>query len=157
MDFTKRLARWAALAGGVVLMGLVLLTVVDVCLRYVFNAPILGGRDIFQLGLVVMVAFSFAYGGATGAHVAIDFITRTGWRFLRWTDLLNKLIGVALLALLVWQSLVNAVDAYRYNEGTTLLRLPYAPFYFVLAIGFFLYFLVLLAELGSAFRNRSEQ
>ncbi len=139
----KRFTRWVALAGGTILVGLVLLTVADVGLRYLFNAPIFGGQDLAKMGLLTVVATAIAYGGATDAHIAVDFLGRTSPKLTRWTDLLSKSISVVLLALLVWKSIDKGLDALQYGDNTIMLKIPFWPFYFILALGFALYALMM--------------
>ncbi len=142
-----RLVRLIALLGGVVLLGLMLLTVVDVGLRYVFNAPIFGAQDVAKLGLLIVVACSFAYGGRVGAHVAVDllgFVAPQG--LLRWTDLLVRCGAAVMLTIVAWQSYLNGLGAAEYGEASTLLAIPFLPFYFIIAIGLLLYVVVLVVE-----------
>ena len=65
--------RRLAIAGGVILMFLMLLTVADVTLRKFFE-PIEGSQDISEGGLIVVVFLSIAYSGWTGGHIAVDLI-----------------------------------------------------------------------------------
>ncbi len=130
-----------------VLLGLVLLTVVDVGLRYVFNAPIFGAQDVTKLALLVVVACSFAYGGRVGAHVAVDligFVAPKG--VLRWTDMLVRCGAAAMLTVVAWRSYLNGLGAAEYGEASTLLAIPFLPFYFIVALGLLLYVVVLLVE-----------
>ena len=71
-DWTTRFLAYAA---GAALLWLMLLTVVAVVMRYVFNAPILGAQDISELSLAVVVFLGIPYCGWTGGHVAVDLIS----------------------------------------------------------------------------------
>ncbi len=131
-----------------------LLTVVDVSLRYLFNAPIYGAQDVARLGLLVVVACSFAYGGRVGAHVAVDLLGFVApERLLRWTDLFVRAAAAAMLTIVAWRSYLNGLGAAEYGEASTLLAIPFLPFYMIIAVGLLLYVVVLLVEAWVSLRN----
>ena len=71
-----RIVRAVALyCGGVVLASLMIVIVVDVTGRYVFNAPLYGSLDLTVVLLVLAVSCAIGYGGRTGAHVTADMVT----------------------------------------------------------------------------------
>ncbi len=142
-----RLARGLALAAGAVLVALVLLTVADVGLRYLFDAPIFGAHDVTELGLVLVVFGAMAFCGRSGGHVAVDVMGRwMGPRLSRWADALVAALAAATFAVLAWRAAVSAFEAAALGESSNLLSIPYAPFYGVIALGAVLYALVLLAD-----------
>ena len=154
LRLVDRLVRLVALLGGVVLLGLMLLTVADVSLRYLFNSPIFGAQDVARLALLVVVACSFAYGGRAGAHVAVDligFVAPKG--LLRWTDLLVRCGAGVMLAIVAWRSYLNGLGAAEYGEASSLLAIPFLPFYFIIAVGLALYVVVLLVEAWAGVRD----
>ena len=149
-----RPVRALALLGGVVLLGLMGLTVVDVTARYVFNAPIFGGQDVAELMLLAVAACSFAYCGRTGGHVAVEiFSTGRARALTRWMDPPVKLASAAILAVLAWRCGVAGLAAMSYDEASNLLEIPYWPFYWLLAGGFAVYALVLLIEATDLLRG----
>lgn len=145
--WVERAATWIALAGGAVLLALVVFTVIDAVLRYWFNRPIYGSLDITQIMLALIVASSIAYGGVSGAHVSVDFLEGvTRGRFGRIVAIGVRALGIAVLALLAWRCIVNGLAADDYGELSPLLRIPYLPFYFAIAIGVAGYAMVLVVE-----------
>lgn len=131
-----------------------LLTIVDVSLRYLFNSPIFGAQDIARLALLVVVACSFAYGGRAGAHVAVDLLGFVAPKvLLRWTDLFVRCGAAVMLAIVAWRSFVNGLGAAEYGEASTLLAIPFLPFYFIIALGLLLYVAVLLVEAWAGVRR----
>ena len=65
-----------ALVGGWVLMALMVYTVVDVVLRYVFNRPFSGSLEVTEFAMSVIVFLGIAYCGWIGGHVAVDILER---------------------------------------------------------------------------------
>ena len=134
--------------GGAMLLGLMGLTVVDVTLRYLFNAPLYGARDVAKLVLLVMVALSVAYSARTGGQVVIEFFSRRmGPRLAALSEAGARLATLVMLAVLSRQLWVSGSHAAAFGETSMALEIPYGPFYRFLAFGMLLYALVLVIEL----------
>ena len=144
-----RIVRAVALyCGGVVLATLMIVIVVDVTGRYVFNAPLYGSLDLTVVLLVLAVSCAIGYGGRTGAHVTADMVTTViGPRFEWASAICIKTMATAITALWSWRLFVTGSTAGRLEESTQLLNIPFQPIYYALAIGIGLYCAVLLAEL----------
>ena len=148
----RQVALWG---GGAMLLGLMGLTVVDVTLRYLFNAPLYGARDMAKLVLLVMVALSVAYSARTGGQVVIEFFSRRmGPRLATLSEAGARLAVLGLLAVLSRQLWVSGSQAAAFGETSMALGIAYGPFYRFLAFGMLLYALVLVAELFLIFRGR---
>jgi TRAP-type C4-dicarboxylate transport system permease small subunit len=143
----ERIARWLALAAGVALVGLTLLTAVDVTLRAAFNAPIYGIQEVTELGLVLVTVLGMAYCGRTRAHIVIDVAQGLQPRWLlRACDVALPAIGAAVMAVVAWRSLDEAIAAFERGAHTNVLRIAQGPFYLVIALGLALYAAVLLRQ-----------
>ena len=148
--------RLLAIAGGVVLMGLMLLTVADVTLRK-FVEPIEGAQDISESGLIVVVFLAMAYSGWTGGHIAVDLIAGAMKR--RVLDMLDVMVrGFCGLFFVVvaWQSLDQGLDALEFGDGFNVLPIPHHPFYFIIAFGSLLFAAVLLVMAWRSARGLPE-
>lgn len=156
LDLVDRAVRPVALyAGGTAVVGLALLTVVAVVFRYVFNAPIFGADDFNQILLVLTVAFAVGYSGRSGGQVAVEILgIVSGPTLTRWTDIVVKAAGCAMMGVLVWMLVENGINAAKYGETTLSLELTLQPLFWALAFGMALYGLVLLAETIALIRGR---
>lgn len=131
--------RRLAIAGGLVLMGLMLLTVADVTLRK-FAEPIEGAQDISESGLIVVVFLAMAYSGWTGGHIAVDLIGSViKGRALDMLDVVVRAFCGLFFAVVAWQSLIQGLDALEFGDGFNVLAIPHYPFYFMIAFGSLLY------------------
>ncbi len=148
LDLVDRVVHPVALyAGGVAVVGLTSLIVVAVVCRYVFNAPIFGADDFNQILLVLTVAFAVGYSGRSGGQVAVEILgIVSGPRLTRWTDIVVKTAGCAMMAVLVWMLVESGINAAKYGETTLSLELTLQPLFWALAFGMALYGLVLFAE-----------
>lgn len=156
LDLVDRAVRPVALyAGGLAVIGLASLVVVAVVCRYVFNAPIFGADDFNQILLVLTVAFSIGYSGRTGGQVVVEILgIVSGPKLTRWTDIVVKAAGCAMIAVLVWMLVESGVNAAKYGETTLSLELTLQPLFWALAFGMALYGLVLMAEIAALIRAR---
>lgn len=144
--------------GGAMLLGLMGLTVVDVGLRYVFDAPLMGARDVVKLMLLVMVALAVAYSARTGGQVIIIFFSRwMGVRTAQTTEAGARLLVLGMLVLLTRQLWRAGTNAARFGEASMALGIPFRPFYTILAAGMLLYALVLVIEILFIVRGRARE
>ncbi len=139
--------RLLALIGGYVLIWVMLLTVVAVVTRKVFSAPIEGIQDLSEASLLVVVFFSLAYAGWTGAHIAVDFISAVlKGKASFYLDTVTRLVSAVFFGIVAWQTVHQALDALEYGEAYNMLPIPFYPFYFVVAFGTALFAVVLFLQ-----------
>jgi TRAP-type C4-dicarboxylate transport system permease small subunit len=147
-----RLARVAdglALLGGAAVILLVAITFVSVIWRYLLNAPIYGIDDVGKMTLTVVVATSIAYGALRGAHVNVDLLDRFAGRpVTRWTDAVVRGLGACVVGFAAYGLFAKGACGFACGNQTADLAIPHLPFYMLLGLGFALYALILLAELG---------
>ncbi len=141
-DAVGTCVRFLALASGIVLTGLMALTVAAVILRKA-NEPIVGAQDISEAGLIVVVFFAMAYSGWTGGHIAVDLIGAIKGRMLDWLDCGVRTVCGLFFVVVTWMTVEHGLDALEYGDGFNLLPILHWPFYFVIAFGSGLFSLVL--------------
>jgi TRAP-type C4-dicarboxylate transport system permease small subunit len=149
----RNVALWG---GGAMLLGLMGLTVVDVTLRYLFNAPLYGAHDVGKLMLMTMIALSVAYSARTGGQVVIAFFSHwMGPRLAAFSEAGARIAAIAMLLILSWRLWLSSDSAAAFGEASLALGIPFGPFYILLAVGMLLYAVVLAAELFLIFRGRA--
>jgi TRAP-type C4-dicarboxylate transport system permease small subunit len=121
-EWTQRIQLWLSVIALVVLM---LVTVMDVFLRYVFNSPIRASYDSVESLLLVFVFNSMAATFFGRRNVVMDIIDgfiprRAVSAFVRMADILS----VVTLGLLLWAMIVPAMQSYDYAEIKQELGLP---------------------------------
>lgn len=146
--------RFLAIIGGATLLGLMLLTVYAVVMRYVFNAPVLWALDYARVGLVIVTFAGLAYCGWTGGHIAVDFVgTFLPRTALRISDTIVRLVCAVLIGLMAWQGFQQGLDALEMGEGTNEVEIPLFPFFLVVAFGCAVYTIVLIVQALRAARG----
>ena len=143
-------------AGGTMLIGLALVTVIAVIFRYAFNSPIFGADDFNQMLLMGTVACGIGYSGRKGGQVVVEILSViSGQKVMRWTDIFAKLLGVLMLSVLVWVLIESGINAAEYGETTRSLEITLQPFFWLLAVGIALYCIVLFVEMITLLRGRN--
>jgi TRAP-type C4-dicarboxylate transport system permease small subunit len=115
-----------ALAGGCVLLALVLMNVESVVASAVWGAPFPGDFEMTQVGVAV-AAFAFLpYCQLTGANVTADIFTSGVSK--RWEAifaLAASLLALGFALLLAWRMWAGMLDQRAYDYTTTILQFPH--------------------------------
>lgn len=139
------------LASIVVIM---LVTTVDVVLRYFFNSPLRGAFEISELIMVVVVFFGLGYTQSVKAHVRVDIlVSHLSIKSQLLVDLLNTALSLSFFGLVVWRSLLHAAYVWQSGEYTDLLQIPMAPFKFLVPFGIGLFCIELIIDMVCIFRE----
>ena len=127
------------------LLPMMLLTVVDVFLRFAFNHPIIGTAELTSL-LMLCLPLSVAWAALQGRHVTIDLVmSRFPPRVQAVVSSITFLLGLGTVAFLVWRGFMTSLYEIEHGSyASVLLPLPVFPFHWVLVFGLLLLFIVLI-------------
>jgi TRAP-type C4-dicarboxylate transport system permease small subunit len=120
-----RAAGVAALLAGFATLAIVLLVSYDVLMRYFLNRPQLFVDEVASFLQVLLIFGGAAYTFRVGGHVRVDLLTarlRPGAR--AWLRLGTLVLGVALLAVVIWVTTQSAVTAYRHGRVSAVMLYP---------------------------------
>lgn len=141
----NRIMAYVASAALIVMM---LLTVADVCGRYLFARPIKGTWELVGFLLVAAGSLGLGYCQVKKAHIRIDFLLqRFPEKMREIITTLANFLGFAAFSLLCWRCILYA-QYYLTATGnaTDTLHIPLFPFVLVLAVGTGMLALVLLID-----------
>jgi TRAP-type transport system small permease protein len=131
----QRAQLWIAALALIVMM---LVTVCDVFLRYVFNNPIRGSYDSVESLLLVFVFNAMAAAFFGRRHVVIDLLdVAFGARITAVLIRIADVLAVLCLGLMIWAMLVPAQQAYEYGDVKLELQLPIYALWGVALAGLF--------------------
>lgn len=120
-----RLARAMLWIASAALIAMMLVVVVDVGLRMLFNHPVRGAYDMVSITLLIMVAFGTAPVLVQRGEIVIDLIDglvgRAGVRIL---GTIAALLTGAMVVFLLWSSVNPARDAWRWGDRSLELGVP---------------------------------
>lgn len=139
------LTRALCFVGGLAVLFIMLVTVADVAMRYLFNSPIKGTLDLTQMAMVVIVFGAIGYAGWTGRHIVVDMIPPVFPPAVEraWMAVVD-LVGAAFMLGIAWQSVLATIDYAETGEVSFTLHIPLYPFFVVVGIGALVYAIVLL-------------
>ena len=156
MGLFDRFLRLLTLAAGGILLLLMGITVLDVFLRYVFNAPLASAWEFTEFSMSLIVFLGIAYCGWTGGHIAVDvfekWLNRPGLRFL---PALIAFVGAALFALIAYRATLETIATI--DQVSNMLRWPHYPFRFTVAFGAAMLAAVLAIQGAQSLRRRSAE
>lgn len=122
------------LAGGVLMAGLTVMTVLSVLGRYFISAPIPGDFELVTMGTAIAMFLFLPYCHLQRGNVVVDL-------FLSWAprpvqvlcDALSGLLLAAIAGVLGWRMVLGGLDMNRYNDVSYILALPTWPVFAVAA------------------------
>ena len=147
--------RLLALAGGWVIVALMVYTVADVILRYIFNRPFSGSIEVTEFAMSAIVFLGIAWCGWLGGHVAVDILER---------PLENPRLRFVPVILTLHQRRPVRGDRLAHHRRSALhqsrvsnmMRWPHYPFQFIVALGSAMYAVVLLVQSVRMLLRKSE-
>lgn len=152
-------SKYLAIAGGLVFVGLVLMSIVSITGRKLFAAPLPGDFEVLQMCAAFASSTFFAYCHLINGDVKVDFFTHNlAARKVAWMDAVGSLLVGLFGALLAWRTAAGAWGVMEAGETSTILAWPVwvaqglmvPGFLLLAAAGFYRAALHLRAALGAS-------
>jgi C4-dicarboxylate transporter DctQ subunit len=116
--------------GGLLLLGVTLLAILQVILRYVFNYAIIWSEELSRLLFVWIVMLGAALGLSYGKHMVIEFIPqRLPKAIAGWITLALQLMGLMFL----WVVMAKGIPLLELTRSDYYVTLPFPVMYAYLA------------------------
>ena len=143
MKLLNSLGRWRGYVSSVVVIMMMLLVTADVCGRSIFSSPITGASELARFMMIVIVFPSMAWAALAGKHIKVGLIMD---RFPRRVQaIVNSIMLVGALGIygiITWKS---AAESLGIDYITSLIRLPHAPFYWTMTVGWGVFCIAIVA------------
>jgi len=141
------ITRFLHLIGQVTIVFMVLVTVTDVCLRYVFNRPVTGSYELTEFMMAILVFASLGYTMMVRGHVSVDLVvTKLPERIRALLESLTCLVAFVLFAVAAWRNVLQAETAWKRHDVSAELFIPIGPFILFVALGIAALSLVLVVH-----------
>ena len=136
-------------------MGLASMTLADGLLRWLANRPIEGVRDLGAVIVAVAVCCCIPVGLMERANISIRVAKDLlGERASRVLEAFAALAALVVIGAMAWQFTVFAGKIARVGETTWILKIPTAPFWYLVAgilwLAVAVQLIVLILEIGKA-------
>lgn len=122
------LARLSAIAGGLVLIGLVIMTTASIAgrsLAFVGLAPLPGDFELVEMGMAFAIFAFLPWCHLRNSHASVDIIVaRFGRRARRLLAIVSDTLMFAAALIIAWRLALGMLDKKAYGETTYLLQIP---------------------------------
>ncbi len=133
INLLMRITLWITM---VVLVAMMMLSVADVFMRYVFNHPIDGTAEMVEI-MMICLLMGMAGCAIEGRHIKVDvIIERLPEKVVALMDVIMMILGIGVSGILMWQGYWQGIFQLRYGVSSSMLRIPVFPFYIVLSLSF---------------------
>jgi TRAP-type C4-dicarboxylate transport system permease small subunit len=134
MDIAKWLSEILKKAGGVCLIGMMLLTCADVIGSF-FGRPLLGSEELTGIMAFLLLAFALPYTEMEKGHVGVDLLhMHLPPRIRKVNDCVVALVSSTFFCLVAWQCWVYADEMGQAGQVSATLQFP--TFYLIYAVSF---------------------
>lgn len=131
----------------VILFVMMLMIVAEILFRFLFKQSIPGVIEVTEFMMITLAFFGMGYTALRKGHLTVDLVTEHLPR--RVQVVLNVFTGLLCLAVvfvMAWQAALQVGAMHESGETTGVLGMPYYPMFLLVAVGVFLFLLVLLAD-----------
>jgi TRAP-type C4-dicarboxylate transport system permease small subunit len=154
----KLLSSFFNLFAAASLSAIILLTCIDVSMRYFLSRPLAGTYDLVSLMGAVIAAFAMPYTMLMRGHVAVDlFVRKLSHKKQLTVETVTHVVGILLFLILTWQCAGLASDMKAAGEVTPTLLLPFYPIVYCMSVCFFMLCLAILVNLLSIWLERGKE
>lgn len=117
--------KWLAIAGGLVFVGLVIMSIVSITGRKLFSFPVPGDVEMLQMCAAFASSCFFAYCHLINGDVKVDFFTHNlAPRKVAAMDTLGSLLVGLFGALIAWRTAAGALGVREVGETSAILGWP---------------------------------
>ncbi len=147
LNLTRQMSRSINVVAGVAMTFIMLITVLDVILRW-FRMPITGTYELVAFSGAVVVGFALPLTSFMRGHIYVDFlIMKLPLRARTFCNGLTRCLGIILFCLIGWNLFKVGMSLQKSGEVSMTLKLPFYPVAYGVAFCCFIQCLVLVADL----------
>lgn len=144
------------LIAGIAITFIMLLTVLDVVLRF-FRMPITGAYELVAFSGAVVVGFALPLTSFMRGHIFVDFFILKLPPWARHaSNVFTRVLGMVLFALIGWNLIKVGQSLQRTGEVSLTLQLPFYPIAYGVAVCCFVQCLVMVADIVKIARGEYE-
>lgn len=153
----RTLAGGMALAGGVVLIAIVVMTCVSITGRSMTSfglAPVEGDFELVEIGMGFAVFAFLPWCHYKRGHATVElFAARLGDRLNKWIDVVSDLLFFAMATLIAWRLWLGMLDKKSYFETTFILQIELWQAYAACMLGAAVFAIVSIYQLGCSLKR----
>lgn len=121
----ERACTWLAIAGGVVMLVFMTVSVASIVSRSLFGAPLVGDFELVERGTAIAVFAMLPYCHLYGGNVAVDMFVGMFPAGMRQRLAVASDVLFAIVAgLMTWRLALGGLNQYQYNDMSMMLQIP---------------------------------
>ena len=125
MRLLESLAKLCAIAAGLLLTAITLMTCVSLVGRNLLGRTISGDFELVGAAAGGAIALFLPWCQVQRGNIIVDFVTaRASGRTQAWLDRVGALLFALMLALIAWRTVVGGISAWRSHSGTMMIGFP---------------------------------
>lgn len=114
-----------AWASGLIAAFVMTVTFVGVVMRYLFRKPIMGGFEMIEIGMGLIVFTALPFMVRQNGNISVSIVSDLFPPLLsRLTRFAGQMVGAVLMGFIAWRVWLQGERLMRYNEVTMELRVP---------------------------------
>jgi TRAP-type transport system small permease protein len=138
-----RLTKYMGYVGAALIAIMMMMTVVDVFMRFVFNSPIAGVNELSALSLAMVVGLGFGWAALERAHIKVDLVMDRLPKETQFiTDAVMFLLSLIMGAIMMIWTLVDLIGKKGQTTGS--LHIPLVPFEWIFWAGLLVFVICIL-------------
>jgi len=142
---------WLSNLGMLLLIPMMLLTTGEVVGRAVWSKPIPGSMELSSYMLAIFILLGIAYTHQVKGHVRVSMlVSKLPEPVQAALDILTTLLSLCIVGIVAWQGWVLAIEEQAVSD---MLRVPQAPFKFLVFVAGLFLGLELLLDLADAVKK----
>jgi TRAP-type C4-dicarboxylate transport system permease small subunit len=143
----RRADIWMNTVAEAVLVGMMMLTVIDVGLR-TFGTPIVGTYEMVAIAGAIVIGFAVPKTSWDRGHVFVDLLVENRSRAIKnGLFIATRIVGIIIYALLSWNLMKKGMVLQKAGEVSLTLRIPLYPAAYALSLCFLVQTFTLVADI----------
>jgi C4-dicarboxylate transporter, DctQ subunit len=153
----SKINKYLALTAGVSVFLIMFITVYEVIVRYLFNAPTMWTFEVTGYLLLIATFLAASYTLEQGGHVNIDLVSMNLKPVpRRWLSIIVDVLGIAFISLWLWKSTALAMDSFILDfKSMSMLQVTLWPFYVLIPLGLLLLLIQYIVLLVHNIKNKA--
>jgi TRAP-type C4-dicarboxylate transport system permease small subunit len=121
----NRLSILLAYAGGIIVAGVAIMSVISIIGRSALRRPITGDFELVEIGTAIAGSLFLPYCQATFGNIAVDLFTlRASVRTRDWLDRFGSLLMAVMFFAVGWRAAVGGIGMRQTGDSSMLLGFP---------------------------------
>lgn len=151
MKAIYRITRYMGYVGAFFIAAMMLLTTVDVIMRYAFDKPIGGVAELCGIMLVMVVAATLGWTALERAHVKVDLLMERLPKKVQFVvDAIMYLLALGIFALMtIW----TTGEMFAEAQTSSILRISMIPFQWIFWVGLVVFCICIIVLIIEHFKK----